>query len=314
MPPTSDAEANGGAPSPTAAIAASEPSTEAHDTASTDESAPPLEVSQLRVMSLGAGLYTLHVGAAGGEPLQIGGLALPMTHIGMPAAGDVKPVEIVAAYPGHGSWLGPTGGTVVLSAPPGGGVILVTGYVAAGQVAAAPDIELRRLDRPDMVAGPGVEPAAGRGDGTPAALREIPTEIMLHIERVGDRLFPGRGWVGALGRKLRVEAFGLRPLERLAPGDIEFKAFEPNGEETPWVAGGTLCGTRGRGMPLIGFAVRVAPHLRDRFDAIYEGSFFDSGIVGPHRNGEPCRAAIADDPLEAMNIRLVERISTAAGD
>jgi hypothetical protein len=135
----------------------------------------------------------------------------------------------------------------------------------------------------------------------------VPTEILLHIERAGDRVFPGHGWVGALGRKLRIEGFSIRPLEGLQPGDIEFKAFEPNGQETPWVTAGTLCGTRGRGMPLVGFAVRLAPHLRERFEAIYEGSFFNAGIVGPNRNGEPCRSAVGNDPLEAVNIRLIDR-------
>ena len=56
-----------------------------------------------------------------------------------------------------------------------------------------------------------------------------------------------------------------------------------------------------------GFAVRLAAHLRDRFEAVYEGSFFSAGIVGPHRNGEPCRSASGNDPLEALNIRLIEK-------
>ena len=108
--------------------------------------------------------------------------------------------------------------------------------------------------------------------------REVPTEILLHIERAGDRLFPGRGWVGALGRKLRIEAFSIRPLERLAPADVEMKGFLPNNGETPWVPGGTLCGTRGRGLPLTGFAVRVVAPQAERFEVAYQGSFFAGGI------------------------------------
>ena len=53
--------------------------------------------------------------------------------------------------------------------------------------------------------------------------------------------------------------------------------------------------TRGRGLPLTGFAVRMATHLRERFEAVYEGSFFTAGIVGPNRNGEPCRSAIGNE-------------------
>jgi hypothetical protein len=61
-------------------------------------------------------------------------------------------------------------------------------------------------------------------------------------------------------------------------------------------------------LPLIGFAVRLASHLADRFEVTYQGSFFMSGISGVHRNGEPCRSTTGDDPLEAINIRLVERL------
>jgi hypothetical protein len=75
-----------------------------------------------------------------------------------------------------------------------------------------------------------------------------------------------------------------------------------------------LCGTRGRGLPLTGFAVRIAPHRADRFDVQYQGSFFIGGISETHRNGDPCRAMTANDALEAVNVRLVERIPEAEMD
>src|SRR6202011_2386470 len=137
--------------------------------------------------------------------------------------------------------------------------------------------------------------------------RELSSEIVLHIEREGDRRFAAPGWVGNRGRRLRIEAFSIRPLEGLAPADIQYKAFGPNGRETPWVTDAKLCGTRGRGLPLTGFAVRLAPHLRNRFDVVYEGSFFDSGVAGPTRNGDPCMPAVFNDPLEAIHLRLLER-------
>jgi hypothetical protein len=87
--------------------------------------------------------------------------------------------------------------------------------------------------------------------------------------------------------------------------DIEFKALGPNRRQTPWVTDAKLCGTRGQGMPLIGFAIRMAPHLADRFDVVYQGAFFESGVVGPNRNGELCVAPLADDPLEAISVRVV---------
>jgi hypothetical protein len=49
------------------------------------------------------------------------------------------------------------------------------------------------------------------------------------------------------------------------------------------------------------------PQQAGRFEVIYQGSFFAGGISQMHQNGDPCRAATADDPLEAINVRLVER-------
>lgn len=268
----------------------------------------PILATSVNILRAEPGIYTLHLGATGGEPQDVAGVTVPMTHVGAPPANGAG-VEIVASYPQRGPWFGPGGGTAVINVPNGGGHIVVTSYGEPGRPVAMPSVDLRRIDSGEPApAAAAAGPAVSGGPGHQAVvIREVPTEILLHIERAGDRVFPGRGWVGALGRKLRIEGFSIRPLEGLLPADVEFKGFEPNGQETPWVTAGTLCGTRGRGLPLTGFAVRVAPHLRERFETVYEGSFFNAGIVGPHRNGEPCRSAIGNDPLEAVNIRLIEK-------
>ena len=266
-------------------------------------------VTAVRMVGLDEGLYALRVGEIEGAADEVAGMTVPAAQVGAPFAEDGNGVEIVAAFPGRGSWIGREGGTVILRSPPGGGYVVVTAYGHPEQSAVSLSLDLSRLDHP-----PGAdEEGDQRTTGTAAAAaaspqgQEVPTEILLHIERAGDRLFPGRGWVGALGRKLRIEAFSIRPLERIAPADIEFKGFLPRGGETQWVQGGVICGTRGRRLPLIGFAVRMSPQLSGRFDVVYQGSFFGGGISSPYRNGQPCRAAAADDPLEAINLRIVER-------
>lgn len=294
-------------PGKTGAAAADRPASEvAKITRPQPSRAAPVLATVVKVLSVEPGIYALHIFAADAKSREISGVTVPITHLGSPPRIG-SAIEIVASFPQRGPWFGPEGGTAVINSA-AAGQVLVTTYGEPGESVASPDIDLRRLDRPETVApapSGSIRPAAGAG-----AIREVPTEILLHIERAGDRLFPGRGWVGALGRKLRIEGFNIRPLEGLLPGDVEFKAFEPNGQETPWVSAGTLCGTRGRGLPLTGFAVRLAPHLRDRFEAVYEGSFFTAGIVGPNRDGEPCRSAVANDPLEAVNIRLIERTAS----
>ena len=164
-----------------------------------------------------------------------------------------------------------------------------------------PTIQVRRLDRP-RPNGASLQAAA-----SPEEPEEIRSEIVLHVERLGDRHFAGEGWVGNRGKKLRIEAFSIRPVDALLARDIEFKALGPKRRQTPWVTDAKLCGTRGQGLPLTGFAIRLVPHAAERFDVVYQGAFFESGVVGPFRNGELCVPPIADDPLEAMNLRLVRR-------
>jgi hypothetical protein len=268
-------------------------------------------VTAVNLLQVGEGLYALRIGEITATPATIGGMTVPAAQVCVPPGGDADGVEIIASYPGSGPWFGMAGGTVILRSPPGGGEVIVTVYCAPGQNATGPSIDLQRIDGPEDVAG-GADStliAANPIARQPAhgVTRDVPTEILLHIERAGDRLFPGRGWVGALGRRMRIEAFSIRPLERIEPANIEMKGFLPNGGETPWIQGGALCGTRGQGLPLIGFAVRIAPGCADRFDVVYQGSFFDSGISDPCENGDPCLASVADDPLEAVNVRLIER-------
>jgi hypothetical protein len=273
---------------------------------------PAVAVTAVRLLRVDEGLHALRIGEIAASPGQVAGMAVPAAHVSAPFAEDGNGVEIVASFPRRGPWLGKEGGTAILRSPLGGGYILITVYGGPGQETSDLPLDLWRLDGP----GNGLEeagtPAPRPGGGRIAAAtgtRDIPTEILLHIERAGDRLFPGRGWVGALGRRMRIEAFSIRPLEGLAPAELEMKGLLPNGGETPWVPGGTLCGTRGRGLPLIGFAVRVVPQRADRFEVFYQGSFFVGGISDLHQNGDPCRATTADDPLEAINVRLVERVA-----
>jgi hypothetical protein len=259
------------------------------------------------LVALEQGFYALEIGESSCKLGQVSSLQVPAVHVSALLNERERSAEIIGTSGSGDAWLDGEGGTVIVKSPPGGAYVLVTAYGLPGQVISIPDIQVRRLDR---------TPSLGRAASNSAVLRpvdaadepeEICSEIVLHVERLGDRRFPGEGWVGNRGKKLRIEAFSIRPVDTLLARDIEFKALGPKGRQTPWVTDAKLCGTRGQGLPLTGFAIRLAPHAAERFDVVYQGAFFESGVVGPHRNGELCIPPIADDPLEAINVRLIRR-------
>jgi hypothetical protein len=253
------------------------------------------------LVMLEQGLYALHIGETVGSRDQVAGLEMPIIQVSAISADRDRAAEIIGISGPGETWLGREGGTVIVKSPPGGGHVLVTSYGPAAETVRVPQIEVRRLDRPRS----NVMDFASTGATHDP--EEIRTEIVLHMERLGDRRFPGQGWVGNPGKKLRIEAFSIRPLETLTARDIEFRAAGPKRRQTPWVTDAKLCGTRGQGLGLTGFAVRLAEHVGERFDVVYQGAFFESGIVGPNRNGEPCIPPMTDDQLEAINLRVIRR-------
>jgi hypothetical protein len=187
---------------------------------------------------------------------------------------------------------------------------MVTVFGPPGRGGQPANIAVRKLNRGELPSNASA-PEWVRSVAAPAASvgakREIATEIVAHIERKGDALLPGSGWIGDRGSKLRIEGFSILARAGISSEEIEYKTLHPGKVETAWIAGPRFCGSKGRGMPIIGFAVRVGSHLRERVTVEYCGAFFNSGISGPHRDGEPCLPRVPGDPLESLNIRLTWR-------
>jgi hypothetical protein len=255
-------------------------------------------VAGAKLLRVEPGLHRLVVAPLPAAPVRVRGMVLPAVTITSPGADGADSVELVCA-PGAGNWIGVAGGTIVLRSPPKGGEVLLTVYALPGELMPPLEIELHPIDADSPEAMISVVPETRR-----PALR---AEIILHIEREGDRTFPGEGWAGRVGSGRRIEAIAVRPLEMIALSDIEYKVYASDVRETPWVTGGQLCGTRGQSVPLVGFAVRLVPRLRDDFDVIYSGAFSFSGPGAPVQNGEPCFAPRPGDLLEAIEVRIVKR-------
>jgi DNA end-binding protein Ku len=182
----------------------------------------------------------------------------------------------------------------------------------AAPAPAAPPPEPKPAPAPRAVApAPApVEPPPAPAPATapqPAGPRDVGAEILLHIMGLGDRRYVEAGWAGNPGSHRQIEALSVRPREGFAASSVEFRVFAQEGRATAWVSNGNYAGTRGRDLPLTGFAVRPTSELGERIDIVYEGSFFEGGVIGPMRNGELCVSPVSDDPLEAVRISIVER-------
>src|SRR5439155_14017597 len=140
------------------------------------------------------GLYALEIAGTTGRRGEMSGAPLPVIQVSSPPGERTSNVEIIGASSDAASWVGRDGGTVVVKSPPGGGNVWVTAFGRPEDALVPPRVEPRPLDRRQSNAAmPGPLAVLTGAD-------EIRTEIVLHVERLGDRRFSGKGWVGSRGR------------------------------------------------------------------------------------------------------------------
>jgi hypothetical protein len=281
-----------------------------------------------RLVLLDPGFYTVSLAseAAGREPVT--GLVLPAVQLcAAPRHESEGDIEITDSFGRAGSWLGDRNKVLFVKAPAGGGAALITGYLAGDPDNNPLELDIRRIAEDGSATlaaqGAGRQPS-GRAPLPPLApvtrLRMgrqgvaerssdgAGIEVVAHIRGRGDVQFLDAPWVGRLGPGLWIEGFTVVPHQGLAAAAIEYKGLTTSGTETPWIGSGAFCGTRGEGIPLIGFAVRqkTAPGGAP-LDCEYTGYFQSGATVGPTRNGAPCRSAIDHDALEGLQLHITPR-------
>jgi GT2 family glycosyltransferase len=232
-------------------------------------------------------------------------LLLPAVHVSRgPDAGGGE-IEFMTGLRGRSTWLRDSDDVVMARVTGGPVSILLTSLRVAGAPALA--LEIQRVDGRSVLG----HSVAGQADATPDAASPrtgILSKISAHIQNRGDMAFTEEPWAGLLGQRLWIESFSIEPQSPLGKGDIEYKGLTVTGFETPWLAGGSPCGTRGMGIPLIAFSVRLKPSATTaQYDCEYSGRFLSGATVGPLRNGAPCRSTAPNDPLEAIQLRILQR-------
>jgi hypothetical protein len=189
--------------------------------------------------------------------------------------------------------------------PTGGGGALITTYSPPDLGDPPVELEISRIG------WSGLESRTGRPPNSVISLnlrRSCSLDVVAHIRGRGEVRFADAPWIGRLGPGLWIEALTIRPLDPSIAAAIEYKGLAANGDETPWLPSGTPCGTPGRKLALIGFALRQKTGGSGAlFDCEYTGYFASQETAGPVRNGAPCRSLLANDPLEGIQLRITRR-------
>jgi hypothetical protein len=266
-----------------------------------------------RLVGLEPGLYAFSISDRSPWLGAQAGFVMPAVHISSLPTQQDRPIEITDSAGSSGAWLGGPDNTLFVRTPPGGGSALITAFLTQDADAPPLDLTIRRLNAASgssgaVIASSPVTTVSLRQVAHAEGPRDVATEMVLHIRGRGDVLFFDADWAGRLGTGSSIEAFTLLPRSALAASAVEYKGLTANGVETPWLASGSPCGSSGRNVPLIGFAIRQKAGVGDvRFDCEYSG-YFQSGTTStPARNGAPCRSAVANDPLEGIRLKIVER-------
>jgi hypothetical protein len=289
------------------------------------EPAPSHAIAKLIPLEKGLYAFTM-VGQAGWTGTGPG-LAVPAVHISsLPQSLDE--LEITDVYGHPAAWLGARHSTIFLKSPRDSGLALVTTYAARDPARPATKLEIRRLDDAGLALPVARRETSSRtGDATwpapipplvvlpladpiaaPPSAAEIRVEIVTHIHGRGDIRFVDEPWAGRAGPGFSIESFTVLLRHRLAAAAVEYKGLTAAGVETDWIGSGSPCGILGGDTPLIGFAVRQKAIAGDAlFDCEYSGYFHSGAIVGPCRNGAPCLSTAANDPLEGIQLRIIER-------
>lgn len=270
-------------------------------------------VAELKVsghlMTLDTGIFCIF--HAPGGTTAADGTGLPGVRISLPPSLPGLPDTVKISTFRADGWLDSSDGAALVRVDRGPAQVLVTVYQSlAASADTAPRLQVLRLS-PDAVGlGQAGAPALGRlavGTGPVGAS----TEIVAHIQRIGD--VPGQfsGWTGTRGSGSWIEGFAITPPDGLTPQDLEYQAVLGRGWLSPWIEGGKFCGSRGMALPLLGLNVRLTGNAAKTHECTYFATFVDGSTVGPVPAGEACQAdSLA--PLEAFQI-VLRRRGAAAG-
>jgi hypothetical protein len=262
-------------------------------------------VIELRVtghlMTLETGVFCVF--QAPGSTLARDETGLPGVRISLPPGTSGNPDAVSISTFRPDGWLSGRDPAALVRVTEGPAQVLVTVYQSPAQGAdAAPRLQVLRLSQDAAAAG------QTRGNGLDPS--DAAVAVVAHVQRTGDVGAKIGDWLGERGSKLWIEGFAITPPEGIPAEDIEYQAVLGRGWNSPWMEGGTFCGSRGMALPLLGVRLRLRGDSAKAYTLRYAASFVDGTVVGPVESGESCEAESLA-ALEAMQVLLEPRAGAA---
>ena len=113
-------------------------------------------------------------------------------------------------------------------------------------------------------------------------------------------------WIGRRGSGRWIEGFRFGPKAGLTAEDFDCQAVLGRDWLSPWLPGGSYCGSRGLALPLRGFCLRLRPEAAARLTLTITARFVDGTEIGPIAAGQVC-ASPSFAALEAFQLLLRPR-------
>jgi hypothetical protein len=242
------------------------------------DTATPTGISvSSRLIRLDPGLFSL---ALMPNPADRGS-GLPGVRVSSPPGHSGRPETVTISTVRGDGWMTINDEPTLLRVPAGGAEVLVTLYWSTADAAATPPpLKLVRLN-PEAAAAPA--PAS--------ASMPSSAEIVAHIEGIGDVDGKLGDWVGMRGSGRAIEGFSLNPRLGLSAEDFEIRAVLGRDWLSPWLPGGSFCGSRGLALPLRGFSLRLRHTAAMRLDLACFARFVDGSDIGPIAADGICASA-----------------------
>ena len=129
-------------------------------------------------------------------------------------------------------------------------------------------------------------------------------KITAHIQNLGDLKGTDGEWIGTKGESKRLELINIKKDSGPQKVKIQYRCHIENKGDTGWMNGGSDCGTRGQGLRLEAFAVRLTGAGAKNYKLFYKCHLENIGDTKFIKSPNVCGTTGESRRLEALFIKI----------